>query len=409
MAGWLNLRMLAAPRARRRAAFVLLVLAVVAVHGCIGEQIAIRVMDLAASASMPARIEVAYVRELVPSAPPVVVAPRPVPPPSHPPVIPARPASAPQVAAKRSSPEPAEAAATSAPDATVADAADFAAAFDPVEAESWFTATPDPTLASDTVAPPAAATPEADAAAAQPPAPLPPAMPASGATPEVFEWPVSTRISYALEGNYRGEVLGTAQVEWIRVEAHYQVHLDVVIGASFAPIITRRMSSDGAITAAGLAPRRYDEDTRVMFSPHRRTTLHFEPGSVVLANGQRRTSGSDVQDSASQFVQLTYLFSTRPELLRVGSTVRVPLALPYKLDVWTYDVTEAVTLHTSFGPIEALHLVPRRRPGRGAGELSAEIWFAPQLRYLPVRFRIEQDPQTYIELMIARRPQIAGS
>ena len=43
-----------------------------------------------------------------------------------------------------------------------------------------------------------------------------------------------------------------------------------------------------------------------------------------------------------------------------------------------------------------------------SGDLVAEIWFAPALRYLPVRIRIEQDPQTFIDLVIARRPELAG-
>ena len=44
----------------------------------------------------------------------------------------------------------------------------------------------------------------------RPPSPAP----ARGAG---FEWPASTRVSYVLNGNYRGEVNGRAQVEWIRI------------------------------------------------------------------------------------------------------------------------------------------------------------------------------------------------
>ena len=200
---------------------------------------------------------------------------------------------------------------------------------------------------------------------------------------------------------------GSAQVEWIRVGTRYQVNLDLVIGPSIAPIITRRMSSDGEITAAGLAPRRYDQDTKVVMRDRHRATISFEPGSVVLANGDRRATVPGVQDTASQFVQLTYVFSTRPELLRVGGTVDIPLALPRKVDVWTYDVVDEETLYTAFGPLPSIHLKPRRAVPR-PGELSAEMWFAPQLRYLPVRIRIEQDADNYVDLLIARRPEMAA-
>jgi len=168
------------------------------------------------------------------------------------------------------------------------------------------------------------------------------------------------------------------------------------------------MTSDGEITSQGLAPRRYEQDTKVLLQDRRRVTLQFEPGSVVLANGERRDSVPGVQDTASQFVQLTYVFSTRPEPLKVGDTVDIPLALPHKVDVWTYEVAEGETLQASFGPLPTIHLKPRRKAERRAGELSAEIWFAPQLRYLPVRIRIEQDEGTFVDLMIARRPEMAG-
>ena len=232
---------------------------------------------------------------------------------------------------------------------------------------------------------------------------------AASAALAAFEWPVSTRVSFLLTGNYRGEVSGSAKVEWIRVGAHYQVHLDLLVGPSFAPVITRRMTSDGEITAAGLAPRRYDQETRVMGMDRAPVTMRFEPeGAVVLANGNRVDGLPGVQDTASQFIQLSYVFGTHPEKLRIGGTVEIPLALPHKVDVWTYDVVAEETLSTPFGPLTAIHLTPRRRSDRG-DELTAEIWFAPQLRYLPARIRMQQGESNYLDLMIDRRPDLAGS
>jgi hypothetical protein len=232
-----------------------------------------------------------------------------------------------------------------------------------------------------------------------------PALAASGAQP--FEWPASTRLSYKLSGNVRGEVHGDAQVEWVRVGARYQVHLDITVGLPIAPMITRRMSSDGELTELGLAPRRYDEDTKVMFANRRRLTMLFEPDAVLMPNGERRPRFPGTQDTASQFVQLSWIFTTRPELLRSGNTVDFALALPRSVDRWVYDVLEEEPVATSFGAVNAFHLKPRRvsRPG---GELVAEVWFAPQLRYLPARIRIEQDPQTFIDLVLSRRPELAG-
>ncbi len=226
---------------------------------------------------------------------------------------------------------------------------------------------------------------------------------ASAPVASTFEWPASTRLSYVLVGNYRGEVRGNAQVEWVRSGERYQVHLDVTIGPKFAPLLTRRMSSDGVLGVHGLTPRRYDEVTQRAFAEPRVVTMRFDDDEIVLGNGQRHATLPGVQDTASQFVQLIWLFTTQPQRLRPGNTIEVPLALPRKVDRWVYDVLEEETLHAPFGAVNAVRLKPRRvsRPG---GDLTVETWFAPTLQYLPVRIRIHQDPDTFVELMIERPP-----
>ena len=378
-----------APGRMRRVGLAAVVTLVIVAHGCVSQYIGDQMADLDAAKAMPGRIEVVYVRDMpmsaptlaAPAAPPAALTLRV--PRSRPPK-PARVASAPEEVVET---VVAEAAPEAPPVVTTPDVAvpePAAAASAPTDAASAVDALVDPLPAMATAAASAASAPELAA----------------------FEWPASTRVSYLLTGNFRGDVNGSAQVEWVRVGSHYQVHLDLVVGPSIAPIITRRMSSDGEITAEGLSPRRYDQDTKVVLRNRNVVSIGFEPGAVVLANGERRASVPGVQDTASQFVQLMYVFSTRPELLRVGNTIDIPLALPHKVDVWTYDVVEEEELATPFGPLPSVHIKPRRAPQ--PGELSAEIWFAPQLRYFPVRIRIRQDTETFIDLMVSKRPEMAG-
>lgn len=364
---------------RRRLTLAALALAVLAVHGWLTDELADRMATLDPAKAMPARIEVAYVRELD-LAPPPAVAPAPPPAPPKPQRRPraAKPAaSAPAMAELAPEPAPEPEPVPPAPASAPAPVPQVAAAAEPAASAP----APSPVIA-----------------AASEPA-------ASGALP--FEWPASTRLSYKLSGNVRGEVHGDAQVEWVRQGNRYQVHLDLTVGIPVAPMITRRMSSDGELTELGLAPRRYDEDTKVMFANRRRLTMLFEPDAVLMPNGERRPRFPGTQDTASQFVQLSWIFTTRPELLRTGNTVDFALALPRSVDRWVYDVLEEEPVATSFGAVNAFHLKPRRvsRPG---GELIAEVWFAPQLRYLPARIRIEQDRETFIDLVLSRRPELAG-
>lgn len=253
------------------------------------------------------------------------------------------------------------------------------------------------------------AVPALPAAAPEPLAPLPPLpefpVPAEAATPGFEpgpEWPASTQLDYRLLGNYRGEVHGHAQVQWLRQGSRYQVHLDVAIGPSFAPLISRRMSSEGELTPAGIAPRRYDEDTRILFSERRRITLQFEGATLQFPNGRREAAPAGVQDTASQFVQLTWLFLTGREALQPGRVVALPLALPRRLYQWRYEVLGEEELETPLGPLKTWHLRPTVQDT--SGDLKAEVWLAPALQYLPVRLRIVQDEQTYVDLMLKQAP-----
>jgi len=221
-----------------------------------------------------------------------------------------------------------------------------------------------------------------------------------------FEWPPSTRLTYGLAGNYRGEVQGSATVEWIRVGLRYQVHMQAVVGASFAPLLMRRVSSEGELGDSGLTPRRFEGEQRVAFRG-RRWAMSFEPERVRLPDGRNVPSMPGVQDEASLFVQLTWLFMTQPQLLQTGRTIEMPLALPRRVEMWQYDVVGEDILQMPFAQVPALHVKPRRvaKPG---SDMTAEIWFAPSLQYLPVRILIRQDADTFVDLQLQRAPQQAA-
>jgi len=366
------------PRHGRRTAWATLAVAVLLLHG-LGVVWLQEALGGWGSGSSPVvrRMDVAFVQPLAPAAPPAAAREPPAPRPSRPARAagPAEPASAPKLAEPVPDPVPEPALAPLAPAATAA--------------APEATAAPVAELAQAS-APAAAATAAANAA--------------SATTAAAFEWPPSTRLTYTLAGNYRGEVQGSGRVQWVRDGSRYQVHLDVFIGPEFAPLMSRRMTSDGELGPGGLVPQRYEETTKVAFQSPRRASVQFTPGMATLANGSTRDVPATVQDTASQFVQLTWLFTTQPELLAVGRTVEVPLALPRRTDRWLYDVIAQERLATPVGDVDTFHLKPRRAEQRPRGELSAEVWFAPTLQYLPVRIRIQQDADTYVDLMMDAAP-----
>ena len=372
----------------RRAGVWALTAGVLGVHFLLANQVLEQRMGWGSGDKPPPRIDVAFVRELAAAAPPAAAALAPPP---------APPARLPALAARAKG-------AASAPAATIESAASAApAAADPLPAFAVADPAPPPpapppaeTLAAG-VAPVASGPAITTAAtpAAPPTAAVPPMSAASAAR---FDWPPSTRMNYRLSGHYRGPIDGKAQVEWLREASRYQVRMSTSIG----PVLSRNISSEGELTEAGLAPRRFDGEQKVLFRAPKRWSLRFGPDRIVLADGREIPTLPGAQDEASQFVQLTWLFTTRPEQLKVGQSIEIPLAVTRSLDRWIYDVVAEEVLEFPFGAVATFHVKPRRQAT--GGDLSAEIWFAPTLQYLPVRILIRQPPESWVDLTLERPP-----
>jgi len=252
-----------------------------------------------------------------------------------------------------------------------------------------------PASEETTVAAPAAPASAASFAAASAPAQTPQAEPAlaaaSSAAASLDGWPTDTRLHYRLGGVFRsGELHGNARVQWLRQGERYETRIDIDVTLLASLVLT----SQGQVTAAGLKPEVYEELRR---SGPRSARLRED--TIVLANGRTVPRPAGVQDTASQFVNLSRRFALGHEPLEVGRAVSFWMARPGGVDLWTYDIVGKEILRTpSLGPVEAFHLKPRPI-AHPRGNVTAEMWFAPSLQYLPVRIRVNMG-ETYVDLIV---------
>ena len=261
-------------------------------------------------------------------------------------------------------------------------------------------------------APPAepAAAPQAVAASAPAPLPVPATPSASTATatatatasapapdPAPDTWPPDARLTYRLEGRWRsGPLHGSARVQWQRQGTRYQAQVDIEI----SPFVHRTLTSQGEATPQGLLPRVYEERSR-----SRRRAMQLGDTDITLADGRTVPRPEGVQDTASQFVELGHRFATGRQRLAMDEVITLPLARPGGVDTWTYDVIgqEQISI-PRIGEVTAWRLRPRPMTQR-RDNISAEIWFAPSLRYLPVRIRLTLGDEAEIDLKVENLEQ----
>ena len=220
-------------------------------------------------------------------------------------------------------------------------------------------------------------------------------MAASSAPPRAggLDWPPDTLVRYQLEGEWRsGPLHGSAQVQWQRQDSRYQTRIAIDLGLFGSLILT----SQGELAGAHLVPRAYEEQRR-----NRRRLVRMPDEAVVLTDGRQVERPAQVQDTASQFIELGQRLARSVPAPRVGQTLQMPLARPGGVDLWSYDIVaeEMVNLPKA-GEVSAFRLRPRR-PGPAADNgVTAEIWFAPRLQYLPVRILLTLGTEARIDLKV---------
>ena len=195
---------------------------------------------------------------------------------------------------------------------------------------------------------------------------------------------------YQLKGFFRGEFSGSAKVDWRRQNERYQAQVAVDV----ALLVHMTFTSQGRIQPSRLWPEVYEEERR-----GKKRGARFTEQWVTLDNGTQLPRPADLQDTASQFVQLAQDLRTGRLSAQSGQVVSVMLGRPGGVDLWQYDLTPGVLVDTPLGAVEAIHLKPRPLE-KARGTVTAEMWFAPKLQHLPVRIRLQLNPETWLDLTL---------
>ena len=154
-----------------------------------------------------------------------------------------------------------------------------------------------------------------------------------------------------------------------------------------------RLTSSGRLTAAGLRPQRFEGKRGDRDSRQVRADFDWQGKRLTIArdgNTDTLPLPPGTQDRLSLMYQFMFIAPDPSQGLEFSMTNG------RKLDRYRYTVHSGVEIETPLGRMATVHLVKQHRPD----ESGAEIWLAPQHRYLPIKMLIlEEDGARYEQVI----------
>jgi hypothetical protein len=224
---------------------------------------------------------------------------------------------------------------------------------------------------------------------------LPADQPLQAAPTRPTVLPGNRWLRYDVTGQAKGlNYRASGEVRWQTSDGRYQADLKI----SALLIGSRSQQSTGRLTDTGLVPERFADKSRS------ERAAHFEPeqGRIRFSNNAPDAPWlPGTQDRLSVFFQLAAWLNARPDGLREGQRLSLPVAGTSGAAQWQLLVQALEPLDLPAGRWEALRVevLPQK-----TFDQRIELWLAPQLDHLPVRIRITQANGDVVDQQLSALP-----
>jgi hypothetical protein len=246
----------------------------------------------------------------------------------------------------------------------------------------------------------------ADAGSAEAPAPAASAASAPAAAsaaegPVPLRVPGSVRLKFAVTGQQGAAPMGGVfgELAWLQDGQAYDARLSLSI--LFKTLRTQH--SSGVIGPSGIEPARFSDTRKTEVASH----FVRDQGQVVFSsNAPSVPLLPGAQDRLSVMIQLGALLAGDPARYPADGAIAVQTVGPRDADIWIFKIGEEEQLHLPAGDFAARKLT---RNARRPYDDIVELWLAPALDYLPVRFKLTQSNGDFADMQLRERLPLSGS
>jgi len=205
-------------------------------------------------------------------------------------------------------------------------------------------------------------------------------------TPYVY--PKSVRLKYDISGESKGfPYSANAELLWIKSAKTYEARMEI----SHFLLGSKVQTSSGLLTPRGLEPARYTSKFRgeeVAHFEREKNTVTFSaktPDAPLLAGAQ---------DRVSIYLQIASMVAGAPGKFPAGTKVPIQTIGDRSSESWIFTVGASEKLNLPGGEVTAIRLW---QDAVGENDAKAEVWLAPSMEYLPVRIRVTQGANEFVD------------
>lgn len=215
----------------------------------------------------------------------------------------------------------------------------------------------------------------------------------SGQPPAAFAAPSSGKHLYTVNFTVKTVLnRGQAELVWQQDGENYALDLS----AKWSIFSLFEQTSVGRLSPQGLRPTRFS-DKRFRKSELAAHFDHAQGKISFSANTPDAVLQAGAQDRISIILQLAGLLAADPTKYPPNTTLDLQTVSAREAEPWLFTVNEPETLNLPAGPQIAMRLT--RNPRREFDQ-KVELWFAPALNFLPVRFRFTESNGEYVDAQL---------